>query len=85
MQVTVEGDFLAAQPTKSEKGFMVSVLQENASCELYAPGDAGLTFPPRSTPVKITALIRNGYEGKGFNATVKSIETVVTAAARSEK
>lgn len=76
MQATIEGEFLIAQPTKSGKGYMVSVLQENASCELYAPIDANLEFPARQTPVKITAHIRPGYEGKGFNATVKKIEVL---------
>lgn len=76
MKVTLEGEFLNARPTKTGKGHMVSILQSDASCELYAPNDAGLQFPDRMTPVKVTALIRTGYEGRGFNATIQSIEKV---------
>lgn len=85
MKVTIEGEFLTARPTKTGKGQMVSILQSDASCELYAPNEAGLSFPERMTPVKVTALIRTGYEGKGFNATVQSIEKVGAPATAGAK
>jgi hypothetical protein len=79
MKVSVKGEFLQAQPTKSGKGHMVSVLQENASCELYAPNDAGLQFPARMVPVEIEAVVRPGYEGRGYSANVLSIKALSKA------
>jgi hypothetical protein len=76
MQVKVQGEFLSSEPTKSGKGYMVSVLQANASCELYCPNDAQVQFPPRMTPVEIEAIVRPGYEGRGFQATVRSVKAL---------
>jgi hypothetical protein len=73
MQVTLNGEFLHAEPTKSGKGHMVTILQTKGSCDLYAPNEGGFQWPSRMSPVVIEAVVRPGYEGRGFQATVQSI------------
>jgi hypothetical protein len=73
MQVKLDGEFLHAEPTKSGKGHMVTILQTKGSCDLYAPNEGGFQWPERMTPVEVEAVVRAGYEGRGFQATVQSI------------
>lgn len=74
MKVTITGEFLSAEPTRSGKGVMVGVLQDSASCELYASNERGFQWPSRMEPVVIEAIIRDGFEGRGFSAHIQSIE-----------
>jgi hypothetical protein len=73
MQATIKGEFLALNPTKSGKGSMLSLLQERASCELYVPNDVRVPSLDRLAAVTVEAVVRPGYEGKGFQASVVAI------------
>lgn len=83
MQVKLDGEFLHAEPTKSGKGAMVTILQTKGSCDLYAPNDGGFQWPPRMTPVEVEAVVRPGYEGRGFQATVQKITAKSAAKANA--
>lgn len=74
MQATIKGRFIALEATKSGKGSMLSLLQEKASCEVYVPST--LVVPPAEdlTPLVVEAVIRPGYEGRGFQASALTVE-----------
>lgn len=73
MQATIRGEFLAVEPVKSGKGNLLSLLQEKASCDLYVPNDVAIPKIERMAKLEIAAVIRPGYEGRGFQATAQNI------------